>query len=116
MPKANKDWKEEKIKREIARFEEIFKDLDENKQAVIQGLIRNIAFMTVTLDDLTETIARQNYSEEYQNGRGQRGIKQSTELKTHLAMTKNLSIITKQLVDLCPVAKKESRLESMLRE
>ena len=116
MPKRIKDWKEDKIRREIARLEEIFRDLDENKQQVIQGLIRNIAFMTVTLDDLAETIARENYSEEYQNGRGQRGNKQSTELKTHLAMTKNLSIVTKQLVDLCPAAKKESRLESMLRE
>ena len=109
--------KEERIKKEISRLNRIFKDLDKNKKAVVQSLIRNAAFMAITLDDLQEIINRESYAEEYRNGKDQSGKKQSTELKTHIAMTKNLGTIIKQLVDLCPPERrKESRLAALQRE
>jgi hypothetical protein len=109
--------KEQKIKREIARLRRVFKDLDKNKMQTVDSLIRNAAFMAVSLEELQEIINRDGYTVEYKNGENQFGTKQSDEVKTHIAMTKNHAAIIKQLVDLVPPEKKkESRLQALRDE
>lgn len=109
--------KEQKIKRETTRLRRVFKDLDKNKMQTVESLIRNAAFMAVSLEELQEIINRDGYTVEYQNGENQRGTKQSDEIKTHIAMTKNHASIIKQLVDLVPPEKKkESRLQALRDE
>lgn len=44
--------KEQKIKREITRLKRVFKDLDKNKLQTVESLIRNAAFMAVSLEEL----------------------------------------------------------------
>ena len=103
--------KEEKIKREFSRLKRIFKDLDKNKLQTVESLIKNAAFMAVSLEELQEII------NEYQNGANQSGTKQSDAVKTHIAMTKNHAAIIKQLCDLVPPEKKkESRLQALRDE
>ena len=100
--------KEEKIKREFSRLKRIFKDLDKNKLQTVESLIKNAAFMAVSLEELQEII---------QNGANQSGTKQSDAVKTHIAMTKNHAAIIKQLCDLVPPEKKkESRLQALRDE
>lgn len=109
--------KDQKIKREITRLRRVFKDLDRNKMQTVESLIRNAAFMSVSLEELQEIINRDGYIVEYQNGENQHGTKQSDEVKTHIAMTKNHASIIKQLVDLVPPEKKkESRLQALRDE
>jgi ribosomal protein S8 len=109
--------KDQKIKREIARLRRVFKDLDKNKMQTVESLIRNAAFMAVSLEELQEIINRDGYIVEYQNGENQHGTKQSDEVKTHIAMTKNHASIIKQLVDLVPPEKKkQSRLQALRDE
>lgn len=81
--------KEEKIKREFSRLKRIFKDLDKNKLQTVESLIKNAAFMAVSLEELQEIINEEGYTVEYQNGANQSGTKQSDAVKTHIAMTKN---------------------------
>lgn len=80
--------KEEKIKREFSRLKRIFKDLDKNKLQTVESLIKNAAFMAVSLEELQEIINEEGYTVEYQNGANQSGTKQSDAVKTHIAMTK----------------------------
>ena len=47
--------KEEKIKREFSRLKRIFKDLDKNKLQTVESLIKNAAFMAVSLEELQES-------------------------------------------------------------
>ena len=55
--------------------------------------------------------------EEYQNGQNQRGYKKTTEVDVHIAMTKNLTSIMKQLTELCPPGeKKESKLKALMSD
>ena len=109
--------KEQKIKREITRLKRVFKDLDKNKLQTVESLIRNAAFMAVSLEELQEIINVEGYTEEYQNGANQSGRKQSEAVKTHIAMTKNHAAIMKQLADLAPpVKKKESKLQALRDE
>ena len=108
--------KEQKIKKEIARLKRVFKDLDKNKLQTVESLIKNAAFMAVSLEELQEIINAEGYTVEYQNGENQKGTKQSDAVKTHIAMTKNHASIIKQLTDLVPPEKKkESRLQALGR-
>lgn len=109
--------KEKRIKSEIERLKEIFKNLDVNKLNTVDALIENAAFTRITLDDLQEVINVKGCVEEYQNGQNQRGYKKTTEVDVHIAMTKNLTAIMKQLTELCPPGeKKESKLKALMAD
>ena len=101
--------KQKRISVEIKRLNEIFKNLDDKRLDIAQPLINNAAFTRVTLDDLQDIIKKKGCVEEYQNGANQRGFKKTTEADVHIAMTKNLTTIMKQLMDLLP---KEQKTES----
>ena len=58
--------KEQKIKKEIARLKRVFKDLDKNKLQTVESLIKNAAFMAVSLEELQEIINAEGYVVEYQ--------------------------------------------------
>ena len=52
---AKKDLtKDQRIKREIARLKRVFRDLDKNKLQTVESLIKNAAFMAVSLEELQE--------------------------------------------------------------
>ena len=91
--------------------------VDKNKLQTVESLIKNAAFMAVSLEELQEIINAEGYVVEYQNGENQKGTKQSDAVKTHIAMTKNHAAIIKQLTDLVPPEKKkESKLQALRDE
>lgn len=94
--------KEERIKKEFNRLKRIFKDLPKDKKDTAVSLIRNAAFMTVTLDDLQESINKNGVISEYQNGENQWGTKKSPEVDIYNTMIKNHMAVIKQLCDLLP--------------
>ena len=101
--KTNKDMgKEERIKKEIRRLKRIFNKMDDDTKKATQSLIENAAFMTVTLEDLQETINREGVISEYQNGANQWGTKKSPEVEVYNTMIKHYMNIIKQLTDLLP--------------
>lgn len=117
MPTKKELTKEQKIRRELTRLRRIFRDLDKGKRDTVESLLKNAAFMAVSLEELQEIINEEGYTAEYQNGANQFGTKQSDEVKTHIAMTKNHAAIIKQLCDLVPPErKKESRLQALRDE
>lgn len=106
-----------KIKREKNRLNKVFKDLDKNKFATVQSLINTAAFIAISLDELQDEINKKGYTEKYKNGANQYGIKQSSTVETHIAMTRNLTTIIKQLTDLAPQEKrKDGKLAAFQRE
>jgi polyphosphate kinase len=108
--------KEEKIKKEISRLKKNFRSLDGNKLRIVSSLIERAAFLSVSLSELEEIINTTGYTEEYQNGENQNGVKQSESVKIHISMTKNLATIIGQLARLCPPEeRKESKLLALMR-
>ncbi|GHU92964.1 hypothetical protein FACS1894208_01320 [Clostridia bacterium] len=116
MAKKAELSKEQKIKREIARLNKVFRDLDKNKRDTVDSLIKNTAFMAVSLEELQEIINTEGYETEYQNGENQFGKKQSEAVKTHIAMTKNHAQIMRTLADLAPPVKKKASALQTLRD
>ena len=105
------------IRKEENRLKRAFSDLDGNKKTVVKQLISTAAFLTVTLRDLEEEINQNGATQRYQNGENQYGVKQSAAAATHIAMTKNLTAIMKQLTELAPAEKKKkSRLQELRDE
>lgn len=94
--------KEDRIEEKIEELRSIFNDLDQNTKRTIEPLISKAAFMSVTLEDLQNTINVKGVIEEYQNGANQSGFKESVEVKVYNTMIKNYHAIMKQLIDLLP--------------
>ena len=109
--------KDKRIKKEMSKLRRVFKDIDKNMWQTVESLIKNAAFMSVSLEELQEIINEEGYTVEYQNGANKSGTKQSDAVKTHIAMTKNHAAIIKQLTELVPPEKKkESKLQALRDE
>ena len=111
MAKASK---ETRIRREKKRLLKIFEDMDPNKMEVVASMIDRAAFITVNLEDLEEILNRDGWVENYENGANQKGLKKSAAADCHISLTKNLTALTKQLVDIVPPAQKKSKLAEMM--
>ena len=114
MPSYQEKTKKDKIKYHMTRLRGVYRNLDENKKKVVEPLIKNAAFMTVTLEELQEDINENGYTDTYQNGANQHGTKQSEAVKTHISMTRNHAAIIKTLAELAPPAQKgKSKLQAL---
>ena len=58
--------------------------------------------MAASLYELRKIIDEKGYTEEYQNGANQKGVKKCSEVEIYNTMIKNYSAIVKQLTDLIP--------------
>ena len=106
--------KSKRIAKEKRRLLKIFKDLDENKFKTCAALIDRAAFITISLEDVEAQLNETGWTEPYQNGENQMGMKKSAAADVHISLTKNLNAIIKQLLDLVPPAQKASRLQAMM--
>lgn len=94
--------KEERIKKEINRLKRLFKNMPKTTMDKVISLIENAAFMSITLEDLQESINKNGVTIEYQNGENQWGTKKSPEVEIYNTMIKNHMGIIKQLTELMP--------------
>jgi|GEM_PF-2130027 len=88
------------IKSEKKKLLKILSKIDENLIKITDSLIENIAFMSVTLDDLMTTIKAKGVKEYYCNGKNQFGYKESVEIKIYNTMQKNFQSSMKVLIDM----------------
>ena len=98
----NNKEKTVRIKKEIARLKKLFSKIEKEKRDSVSSLIENIAFMTVSLEELRDIINAKGYTEEYQNGANQKGVKKCSEVEIYNVMIKNYISAFKQLNDLLP--------------
>ena len=103
-----------RVKKEKARLNKLFEDLEPNKLQTCQALIDRAAFITISLEDLETQLNEIGWTEYYQNGETQSGWKKSAAADVHISLTKNLNTIIKQLLELVPPAKRRSKLEELM--
>ena len=100
--------KQKRIKKEVSRLKRLFKEIDENKKKLVFTTIDDVAFMTITMQDLREQILRDGTTVEYKNGENQYGTKQSPDAQLYLQLSQKLTQAMKILVDCLPKKTKES--------
>lgn len=94
--------KMQRIKKEKARLRRLFKDIDDKKKKLVDTTIEDVAFMTVTMQDLREEITRDGTTATYKNGENQYGTKQSPASQIYLQMSQKQTQAMKILVDCLP--------------
>ena len=97
-----KKEKDKRIKKETLKLKKLFKGISQDTMETVLSLIKNAAFMTITLEDLQETINTDGAVSEYKNGENQFGTKKSPEVEIYNTMIKNHMGIIRQLTDLMP--------------
>jgi cysteinyl-tRNA synthetase len=106
--------KKEKIYIEIERLRKLFENMPESKKQTAESLILNVAFTTVTLNDLQDALNENGVISHYQNGANQWGTKKSPESDIYNAMIKNHMAMIKQLIDLLPEGETENKKDSLM--
>lgn len=98
--------KTKRINKELRRLKRLFGEIDENKKKLVQATMEDVAFLTVTMQDLRENINRDGTTVEYKNGENQYGTKQSPDAQLYLQMSQKQTQAMKILVDCMPKAVK----------
>lgn len=108
------EQKRKKIKLLKNKVKKLFKELDKSTFSLVENLINELAFMSVTLEDNRKHIEEYGVKEIYMNGKGQFGYKESVESKNYNAMIKNYTNVVKQIVDFLPKTEKKTAGEELL--
>lgn len=95
--------KDERIKKEESRLRRIYKKIDKDNKAIIDGLIRRAAYMRITLEDWEEDIDTNGYFEMFtQSEKTDPYERERPVIRLYNTMNKNYQSIIKQLSDLVP--------------
>lgn len=98
--------KDEIINAEKRKLAGIYSRLDPKTKKATDSLINEAAFMAASLYELRRIINDKGYTEEYQNGANQKGVKKCSEVEIYNTMIKNYMGTIKQLTDLLPKEQK----------
>lgn len=93
--------KDERIQQEIERLKKIFKDIPKSEFDTVLKLIDNIAFMSITLEDLIEKINKEPLVVETVNG-SQSFSKENPAITSYNKMYSNFNKGIQQLISLFP--------------
>ena len=107
--------KEADVAKEKERLLKIFSNIDENKLDFVEHQIDNLAWLNVSVSELKPKIDKFGTMVKYNNGGGQGGVRDNPDVKTLIAYQKNITAITKQLLDLVPASSKNSKLQEFLK-
>ena len=90
--------------------------LSGSKKERALALMDKVVFMESELKKLQDILRDKGWTETYQNGATQFGIKKSSEADVYNALIKNYTSALKQLEDLVPEDVAESKLDRFLNE
>lgn len=94
--------KAERITKEERRLKRNYKDIQKDKSAVVEGLIRRAAFMRATLEDMELDLDERGFVEMFQQGDQEPYERERPVARQYQQMNKNYQSIIKQLSDLLP--------------
>lgn len=99
MPKASEKTLK---KRRIAQYREAFKNIDDDKMAIVERTIDFAVDLEFRLDNLQKDLDRDGFIEEYCNGKDQYGTKESTASKAYSTALKNYNSLIRTLLSCMP--------------
>lgn len=95
--------KEERITKEERRLKRQYKELQPDKKAVTDGLIRRAAFMRIALEEMEKDLDEKGFYEYFSQSETQEPYERERPVaRQYQSMNKNYQSIIKQLSDLLP--------------
>ena len=107
--------KEELISGKIAELKRIYKGIETTRKKNAEMIIPNAAFMAISMMELEKIINVKGYSEEYQNGANQRGVKKCSEVETYNNFAKNYLSYIQQLDDMLQKSGGQQKEDELLK-
>lgn len=105
--------KEKKIKQEINRVKKIYKDFPKDKVKVLDGLIQEVSFMKISLEEMREDLLSNGLTETFEQG-SQRFERERPQVKIYTTFMQRYSGVMKQLIDLLPEEQKKEEADQLL--
>ena len=99
--------KDRRISKEMKKLEKIFENISEDKKELCRNLIKNAAFMAVTLNDLQSTIQEEGAIITGVNGNGFETTQEHPAQRSYNTMINRYSAVIRQLSDLLPDTKQD---------
>lgn len=96
------------------QIKKILKDVSKAKLDINDNLIKNIAFMTTTLNKLQKEVNEKGVIEKFEQGK-QNFLRESPALKSYNATFKNYTSAIKQLNELIPEGTAKQDGEDLLK-
>lgn len=94
---------EDRIRREFLRLRRIYKDIDKDNKAIIDGLMHRAAYMRITLEDWEQDIIENGVTEMFtQSEKTPPYERERPVVRLYNTMNKNYQSIIKQLSDMVP--------------
>lgn len=106
--------KEELICQKEKKLKANYACLDAKRKKNAMLLIPSAAFMSVSMIELERIITLKGYTEEYQNGATQSGIKKCSEVDIYQNMAKNYLSYVKQLDDMLKTGAKQDSADELI--
>ena len=95
--------KEERVSKEDRRLKKYYKEVQADKKAVTDGLIRRAAFMRIALEDMEVDLDQGGFYELFSQSENQEPYERERPVaRQYQSMNKNYQSIIKQLSDLLP--------------
>lgn len=95
--------KDERITKEVKRLNRIYKDIDKDKKAIIDGIIKRAAYMRIALEDWEMDIIENGITEMFtQSEKTEPYERERPIARLYNTMNGNYQKIIKQLSDLLP--------------
>lgn len=108
--------KNKQVKAEKERIAKLFVNLPQNKRQMVDALIDNCAFMTVTLKGFQEDIIKNGYYFEQTTGNGYGAMRSNPCVKEYTAMIARLSNVVDALMKYLPEEISKSKLTELIDE
>lgn len=102
VPRKRNLSRDDRIKLEIERLKQLLTDVPENKLSAAEGLIKRVAFMAITLEDLEKDMNENGTVEPFSQGGGPPYDRQRPAAQIYNTTVKNYTTACKQLTDLIP--------------
>ena len=91
-----------RISKEERRLKKLYKDMDEDKINVVDGLIQRAAYMRVSLEDFEEDLNKNGFTEEFSQGDQEPYERKRPIADLYNTMNASYQKAIKQLTDLLP--------------
>lgn len=116
IPESTTYIDEKAIRKEKNRLLKVFREIDKNKLEFVKKQIDNLAYLNLLAEQLRHSISINGTTCGWDNGGGQKGVKDNPDVRNLISVQKNIVSITNQLIDLVPKQKSKSKLEELMEE
>lgn len=106
--------KDARIKKEIGRLKRILKEIPHDRMKAAEGMVKRIAFMQITLEDLEADINANGTVEMFSQTAGVEYERERPATRIYNTTIKNYTTACKQLFDMLPDGKPKSDADELM--